>query len=290
MKGVILAGGTGSRLYPLTTSLNKHLLPIYDKPMIYYPLATLLMAGCDDIAVVTTPNSEGMIRNLLGDGRSLGIQITYFQQERPGGIAHALETTVDWSASEAQWVILGDNIFFGQGVGTSLGKLDDPKEYCVCFSVKTSEPEKFGIVELSNGVPTRIIEKPKPGQTESNLALTGLYRLPAGWEAGLKQIKVSDRGEMEISSLLSHYLKKSKLTVRKIPRGTIWMDAGTTASLNSISQLVASLQDTTGQNFGSPEEVAMNVGLISPEELRATVEEMPPSLYKRYLESIFEER
>lgn len=283
MKGVILAGGTGSRLHPLTMGVNKHLLPVYDKPMIYYPLSTLMMAGCTDVAVVTSPESENAFRGLLGDGSRWGIRITYLQQNHPGGIAHALESTVDWADSQAQWVILGDNIFFGRGVGTSLSSMEVEEGHCVCFSVRTSEPERFGIVDMHNGRPTRIIEKPNKSQTTSNLALTGLYRFPARWNASLERVKHSSRGEQEITDVLMSFLQRSKLTVKHIPRGTLWMDAGTTESLHEVSKFVASLIETTGQNFGSPEEVSLSIGLIDRTQLTGLLDAMPSSIYKAYI-------
>lgn len=286
VKGIILAGGTGSRLYPASVAVNKHLLPIYDKPMIYYPLTTLLMAGCDDIAVVTSSESISLFARLLGDGSDLGIKIHFIEQKRPGGIAHALEAAKDWSESESVWVVLGDNIFYGQGVGTSLQALNADDSKCICFAKQVMNTEGFGVIELFEGTPSKVIEKPKMGQTSSNWAITGLYKLPVRWEESLVEKQVSERGEQEITSVLEYFMNQGKLSVKLIPRGTLWMDAGTTKSLSSIGNLVGAIHQSTGRSFGSPEEASLSLGLLDSEKLQARLKLLPRSEYVEYLEEV----
>jgi glucose-1-phosphate thymidylyltransferase len=286
MRGVILAGGFGSRLYPTTKSVNKHLIPVYDKPMIYYPLTTLILAGAKNICIVSTSQGVEGIKDLLGDGTELGIEINYKIQEQPRGITDginvALSSFVDY---EPILVILGDNIFYGPGLGRAISEAVNPSKTTI-WTQGVSNPEEFGIIAIdSQGQVTSIQEKPI--DSESNLAITGLYYLSDDLPELIKNIAPSARGEIEITSLLEKFHYKNDLNVKLLGRGIYWTDAGTVENLSNASQFIKLVQTRQGNLIGSPHEAAYQTGLISKAKLISIIEGMPVSDYKNSLEAYF---
>jgi glucose-1-phosphate thymidylyltransferase len=286
MRGVILAGGFGSRLYPTTKSVNKHLIPVYDKPMIYYPLTTLILAGAKNICIVSTSQGVEGIKDLLGDGTELGIEINYKIQEQPRGITDginvALSSFVDY---EPILVILGDNIFYGPGLGRAISEAVNPSKTTI-WTQGVSNPEEFGIIAIdSQGQVTSIQEKPI--DSESNLAITGLYYLSDDLPELIKNIAPSARGEIEITSLLEKFHYKNDLNVKLLGRGIYWTDAGTVENLSNASQFIKLVQTRQGNLIGSPHEAAYQTGLISKAKLISVIEDMPVSDYKNSLEAYF---
>jgi glucose-1-phosphate thymidylyltransferase len=286
MRGVILAGGFGSRLYPTTKSVNKHLIPVYDKPMIYYPLTTLILAGAKNICIVSTSQGVEGIKDLLGDGTELGIEINYKIQEPPRGITDginvALSSFVDY---EPILVILGDNIFYGPGLGRAISEAVNPSKTTI-WTQGVSNPEEFGIIAIdSQGQVTSIQEKPI--DSESNLAITGLYYLSDDLPELIKNIAPSARGEIEITSLLEKFHYKNDLNVKLLGRGIYWTDAGTVENLSNASQFIKLVQTRQGNLIGSPHEAAYQTGLISKAKLISVIEDMPVSDYKNSLEAYF---
>lgn len=286
MRGVILAGGFGSRLYPTTKSVNKHLIPVYDKPMIYYPLTTLILAGAKNICIVSTSQGVEGIKDLLGDGTELGIEINYKIQEQPRGITDginvALSSFVDY---EPILVILGDNIFYGPGLGRAISEAVNPSKTTI-WTQGVSNPEEFGIIAIdSQGQVTSIQEKPI--DSESNLAITGLYYLSDDLPELIKNIAPSARGEIEITSLLEKFHYKNDLNVKLLGRGIYWTDAGTVENLSNASQFIKLVQTRQGNLIGSPHEAAYQTGLISKAKLISVIEDMPVSDYKNSLVAYF---
>jgi glucose-1-phosphate thymidylyltransferase len=253
-KGVILAGGKGSRLFPLTQSISKQLLPIYNKPLIYYPLTTLMLAGVREIAVVTAPSQKQLFEKLLGDGSQFGVEIEFFIQPEPLGIPQALTITAQFIKDSATALILGDNLFHGVGLGRHLESfLEKPGATGFCFQVRN--PEEFGIVTFDNkGEISSIIEKPK--NSDSNLAIAGLYFFDKNVADGLSRLTPSSRGELEILDLLDHYRSKGQLKIELLPRGTVWLDTGTFDGLHDAAAYVKTIEDRTGFSIGDPVEVA----------------------------------
>jgi glucose-1-phosphate thymidylyltransferase len=281
-----LAGGFGSRLYPTTKSVNKHLIPVYDKPMIYYPLTTLILAGAKNICIVSTSQGVEGIKDLLGDGTELGIEINYKIQEQPRGITDginvALSSFVDY---EPILVILGDNIFYGPGLGRAISEAVNPSKTTI-WTQGVSNPEEFGIIAIdSQGQVTSIQEKPI--DSESNLAITGLYYLSDDLPELIKNIAPSARGEIEITSLLEKFHYKNDLNVKLLGRGIYWTDAGTVENLSNASQFIKLVQTRQGNLIGSPHEAAYQTGLISKAKLISVIEDMPVSDYKNSLEAYF---
>jgi glucose-1-phosphate thymidylyltransferase len=270
MRGAILAGGFGSRLFPTTKSVNKHLIPVYDKPMIYYPLTTLILAGAKDICIISTSQGIEGIRDLLGDGSEFGIKLNYKVQEQPRGITD---------------VILGDNIYYGPGLGRAISEAVNPSSTTI-WTQQVSNPEEFGIITIdSEGNVTSIREKPlKP---ESNLAITGLYYLSNDLPELIENIPPSARGEIEITSLLEKFHDKKTLNVKLLGRGIYWTDAGTVENLSNASQFIKLVQTRQGNLIGSPHEAAFQTGLISKSELISIIEKMPTSDYRNSLETYF---
>ena len=282
MRGVILAGGMGTRLNPATATINKHLIPIYDKPTIYYPLTTLMLAGVQSITIVSTPDGTLIFEKLFGDGSKWGIEIDYAVQEQPAGIADGIRIALEnFTKPENFLVILGDNIFYGQSLGVTISQNLDAS-LCTVWTQEVNNPSDFGIASLDDvGGIMSIEEKPQDGK--SNLAITGLYHFPYDVVNLIAMTKKSARGEFEITDLLNLYLNKSRLKLVRYSRGIYWLDAGTFENLNEASQFVRSVQVRQGMLIGSPEEVAWRMGLISSLELVGLVHDLPNSDYKQHL-------
>lgn len=286
MIGIILAGGTGSRLYPNTASSNKHLLPVYDKPMIYFPLATLIMAGIREIVIVSNIEYIESFKNLLNDGSHLGVQITYAEQPESDGIVGALISTSETVKNSDALVVLGDNIFFGGGFGSTLDELDSSANAKIWVK-QVSNPSDYGILTLNEaGAPISVEEK--PNNPKSNLAITGLYYFPNNFVRQLSSIECSIRGEFEITSLIEHYLDSAALEVKFLRRGTAWFDAGTSDRLFMTSDFVRIIQERTGQIIGSPEEVTYRKGNITSGQFYFLTKSMPESSYKKSLSEVME--
>lgn len=281
MKGVILAAGTGSRLFPTSIATSKHLLQVYDKPLIYYPLSTLLLAGIREIAIVVNESDLAAYKRLLRDGSQFGCKLTYLVQIEPRGIADGLRLTNEFSRGDSICLILGDNIFHGSGVGISLRNKFSGKGALI-FGKSVSNPSEYGTVEISeSGLPLRIEEK--PAQTKGKLAIPGFYFLDSSAYERIETLEVSARGELEITSLLSDYLSTGDLSIARLERGTAWLDAGTTDSLWVAGEYVKAFQSRQDELISSPEEIALRVGNIGLEEFLELVEPLSSTDYGRKL-------
>jgi glucose-1-phosphate thymidylyltransferase len=284
MKGIILAGGTGSRLWPATAVVSKQLLPVFDKPMIYYPLSTLMLAGVRDVQIITTPESLNGFIALLGNGQRFGIKISYTTQIKPEGIAQAVMMSEDFLLGEPFFLVLGDNIFHGAGMGTALTSLKE-EEGARIFVTEVSDPQSFGVLKIDNsGKPLKLIEKPR--DFVSNFAVTGLYKLDGNAIQMAKQLKKSDRGEYEITDLLQNYLDIGLLKVTYLSRGIAWLDTGTASSLADASLFIRVVEERTGLKIGCLEEIALNNGWISSGDLQNLIRDLGKSSYSDYLRSI----
>jgi glucose-1-phosphate thymidylyltransferase len=284
-KGIILAGGSGTRLYPLTMSVSKQLLPIYDKPMVYYPLTVLMLAGIREILVITTPQDKGQFQNLLGNGRQWGIRLEYKVQPSPDGLAQAFILAEDFLDGAPSAMVLGDNIFFGHGLPEVLADADAQNTGATVFGYRVSDPERYGVVEFDDvGKVQSIIEKPEV--PPSNYAVTGLYFMDGTAPKRAKQVKPSARGELEITSLLETYLNDGTLSVEKIGRGYAWLDTGTHASLLDASNFVRTLTERQGLQVGSPDEVAYRLKWITKDQILERAQKFEKSNYGHYLRKI----
>ncbi len=282
MKGIILAGGLGTRLYPATRSISKQLLPVYDKPMIYYPLCTLMQAGIREILIITTPHESRMFQQLLEDGRQWGIRISYATQPKPEGIAQAFLIAEDFIGNHSVCLILGDNIFYGEGLSEKLKKAAEQKEGATIFSYYVSDPERYGVVYFdANGQPIDIIEKPTT--QPSHHAIIGLYFYDPDVIRIAKQLKPSARGELEITDINKYYLQQKKLHVEPLGRGYAWLDTGTAKSLLDAANFIYVLEQRQGLKIGSPEEMALHKGFISIEQLNFLAQAQIKSEYGNYL-------
>lgn len=281
MKGIILAGGTGSRLYPITKGICKQLMPIYDKPMIYYPVSTLMMAGIREILIITTPEDQASFQKLLGDGSQLGCQFSYTVQEKPRGLADAFIVGEEFMGNDKVCMILGDNIFYGHGFGESLKSCTDP-DGGIVFAYPVADPERYGVVEFDDQKQAISIEE-KPATPKSNFAVTGLYFYDNDVIEIAKNVQPSDRGEIEISSINAEYLKRGKLKVVTMDRGAAWLDTGTFESMNDASQFVNVIEKRTGLKVGCIEEVAWREGFINGNQLAQIAEPLLKSGYGEYL-------
>jgi glucose-1-phosphate thymidylyltransferase len=281
-KGIILAGGSGTRLYPITTGISKQLLPIYDKPMIYYPLTVLMLAGIRDIAVITTPQDQDQFRRVLGDGSQWGVAFTYIPQPSPDGLAQAYLLAEDFLAGSPSAMVLGDNIFFGQGLTAMLADADRRAVGGTVFGYQVSDPERYGVLGFdAAGQVVSIIEK--PAKPASNIALTGLYFLDGTASERARRVTPSARGELEITSLLETYLEEGVLSVQKMGRGYAWLDTGTHGSLLDAGNFVRTLERRQGLQVGCPEEIAFENGWIDRAALAALAERYAKNDYGRYL-------
>jgi glucose-1-phosphate thymidylyltransferase len=281
-KGIILAGGSGTRLYPLTMAVSKQLLPIYDKPMIYYPLTVLMLAGIREIMIITTPQDQDQFKRLLGDGSQWSIQLEYKIQPSPDGLAQAFILAKDFLDGAPSAMVLGDNIFFGHGLPQVLAAADAQENGATVFGYHVSDPERYGVVDFdADGRVKTIIEK--PAVPPSNYAVTGLYFVDGSAPERAKQVTPSARGELEITSLLESYLTDGALRVEKMGRGYAWLDTGTHASLLDASNFVRTLTERQGLQVGSPDEVAFNMRWIGQDQLQFRAEMFGKNAYGKYL-------
>ncbi len=281
MKGIILAGGSGTRLNPITLGTSKQLVPVYDKPMIYYPLSTLMLAGIQDVLVITTPHDAPSFHRLLGDGSQLGVNITYTVQHEPNGLAQAFVLGADHIGSDSAALVLGDNIFYGPGMGTQLRRHVDPDGGAV-FAYHVSNPSAYGVVEFDADFTALSIEE-KPAKPKSNYAVPGLYFYDNDVVAIARDLEPSARGEYEITDVNRAYLRAGRLKVEVLPRGTAWLDTGTFDSLADATSFVRTVEARQGMKIGAPEEVAWRMGFIDDEGLRRRAEPLVKSGYGQYL-------
>ncbi len=287
MKGIILAGGSGTRLYPITQGISKQIMPVYDKPMIYYPLSTLMMAGISEILIITTPQDQDQFRRLLGDGAQFGCRFEYAAQETPRGLADAFVLGADFIGADAVAMILGDNIFYGYGLGAQLKQLNDPDGGAV-FAYHVADPERYGVVEFDDDRSAISIEE-KPAEPKSNYAVVGLYFYDNDVVEIARNVAPSPRGEIEITDINREYLRRGKLRVGVLDRGTAWLDTGTFNSLMQAAEFVRVIEERQGLRIGSPEEIAWREGFISDAELRALAEPLVKSGYGGYLVGLLDE-
>lgn len=284
MKGIILAGGSGSRLWPITNGISKQLMPIYDKPMIYYPLSTLMLAGIREILIINTPAEQDGFKRLLGDGSQWGLKLEYAAQPSPDGLAQAFIIGEKFIGRDSVALVLGDNIFHGGDMGVALKKCVRD-EGATVFAYEVSDPERYGVVEFdTHGKAISIVEKPK--EPRSNFAVVGLYFYDNAVVQIAKNIKPSDRGELEITSVNEEYLHRGKLSVQTMDRGSVWLDTGTIESLHDATDYVRVVQKRTGLIIGSPEEVAYREKLITKDQLNNLAEPLRKSGYGEYLLSV----
>lgn len=284
MKGIILAGGSGTRLWPITQGISKQLMPIYDKPMVYYPLATLMQAGIQDILVITTPEDQSQFQRLLGDGSQWGIDLSYAAQPSPDGLAQAFIIGEDFIGDDKVALVLGDNIFHGAELDESLQNCTDP-DGGVVFAYQVNDPERYGVVEFDAEMAAVSIEE-KPAQPKSNYAVVGLYFYDNDVIEIAKNVKPSDRGEIEITAVNEEYLRRGKLKVTTLDSGDVWLDTGTIDSLTDATDYVRVIQNRTGQIIGSPEAVAFRRGFITADQLEELAQPLVKSGYGKYLMSL----
>lgn len=290
MKGIILAGGSGTRLYPLTMVTSKQLLPVYDKPMVYYPLSTLMLAGIKDILIISTPTDLPNFERLLGDGSEYGINLSYKVQPSPDGLAQAFILGEEFIGDDSCAMVLGDNIFYGNGFGSILRDAKDNAEKndrATVFGYYVPDPERFGVVEFNDKGQAISIEE-KPSQPKSNYAVTGLYFYPAGVSAKANQVKPSDRGELEITTLNEMYLNEKLLDVQLLGRGFAWLDTGTMDSLVEATNFVQMVQNRQGIEISAPEEIAFINGWIDKDGLMKSAEKYGKSPYGQHLKKVAE--
>lgn len=281
MKGIILAGGSGTRLHPITHGVSKQLIPVYDKPMIYYPLSTLMLAGICDIMVITTPHDADAFQRLLGDGSQFGVSITFAEQPSPDGLAQAFVIGAEFIGGERVALVLGDNLLYGPGLGTSLQSFGDV-DGGVIFAYWVATPSAYGVVEFDDaGLVVSLEEKPK--SPKSNFAVPGLYFYDNDVVAIARDLTPSDRGEYEITDVNRNYLEQRRLQVQVLPRGTAWLDTGTFDQMTDAAEYVRTMERRTGLKIGAPEEIAWRKGLLTDDELRERAEKLVKSGYGSYL-------
>ncbi|MEE3361174.1 MAG: glucose-1-phosphate thymidylyltransferase RfbA [Pseudomonadota bacterium] len=281
-KGIILAGGSGTRLYPITMGVSKQLLPVYDKPMIYYPLSVLMLAGIREICVITTPQDQDQFQRTLGDGSQWGLSLTYVAQPNPDGLAQAYLLAEEFLDGAPSAMVLGDNVFFGHGLPEMLAEADQKEMGGTVFGYRVADPERYGVVAYDeNDQATQIIEK--PAKPPSNYAVTGLYFLDGTAPEKARAVKPSDRGELEITSLLEMYLDAGSLDVRRMGRGYAWLDTGTHGSLLDAGNFVRTLVQRQGLQIGNPDEISYQKGWIDADQLRQRAETFGKNDYGAYL-------
>ncbi|MCE9686730.1 glucose-1-phosphate thymidylyltransferase RfbA [Shewanella sp. AS16] len=285
MKGIILAGGSGTRLYPLTRGVSKQLLPVYDKPMIYYPLSTLMLAEIRDILVITTPEDNESFKRLLGDGSDFGINLTYAVQLSPDGLAQAFLIGEEFIGKDSVCLVLGDNIFYGQSFSRTLKSAANRGKGATIFGYQVKDPERFGVVEFDEGMKAISIEE-KPTKPKSNYAVTGLYFYDSSVVEMAKHVKPSNRGELEITTLNEMYLNQGNLNVELLGRGFAWLDTGTHESLHEASSFVQTIEHVQGLKVACLEEIAWRNGWLSSEQLAELAKPMMKNNYGQYLERL----
>ncbi len=288
MKGIILAGGSGTRLYPITIPTIKQLLPIYDKPMIYYPLATLMLAGIKDILIISTKRDLPSFVELFGDGHNLGLNFSYKVQDEPKGIAEALVIGEDFIDGDSVWLVLGDNIFFGQNLQEMLRKASERKEGATVFGYNVSDPERYGVVDFDDDGKVLSIEE-KPENPKSNYAVTGLYYYDSNASEIARNLKPSDRGELEITSLNNEYLKKGQLNVELMGSGFAWLDTGTYDSLLDAAIFVSIIEKRQGLKIACIEEIAYRLGYIDKTKIEELAKPLRKNSYGDYLMNLIKE-
>ena len=286
MRGIVLAGGSGTRLHPITLGVSKQLVPVYDKPMIYYPLSTLLLAGIRDVLVITTPHDVEQFRRLLGDGSQFGIAISYTVQEVPDGLAQAFVLGADFIGDDAAALVLGDNIFYGPGLGSQLARFEHVDGGAV-FAYQVANPSEYGVVEFDSDERALSLEE-KPARPKSSYAVPGLYFYDNDVVAIARDLTPSARGEYEITDINREYLRQGRLHVEVLPRGTAWLDTGTFDSLLDASDFVRTIESRQGLKIGAPEEVAWRRGFLTDDELRVRAEKLTRSGYGQYLLSLLD--
>ena len=284
MKGIVLAGGTGSRLWPVTFGVSKQLLPVYDKPLVHYPISTLMLTGIREILIITTPQDQESFKRLLGDGKKYGVSFSFAVQDNPEGLAQAFIIGEKFIGEDPSALILGDNIFYGSSLGMQLKELTEP-DGAIIFAYKVKDPERYGVIDFdASGKVTSIEEK--PAKPKSQYAVPGLYFYDNRVVEIAKSVKPSSRGELEITSVNQEYLKAGKLQARVLERGTAWLDTGTFESLNSASAFIQIIEERQGQKVSCLEEVAWRNGWISDSELSARADEYKSSPFASYLRSL----
>jgi glucose-1-phosphate thymidylyltransferase len=281
MKGIVLAGGSGTRLHPLTLATSKQLMPVYDKPMIYYPLSTLMLAGIKEILIITTPHEQEQFKRLLGDGSQWGIKLSFLTQEQPNGLAEAFLIGESHIKGSQSALVLGDNIFHGSGMGKTLSRMSG-RSGATIFAQKVSDPERYGVVEFDTSGKVLNIEE-KPAVPKSKYAVPGLYFYDEKVSELARSLKPSARGEIEISDLNALYLERGELNVEKLERGTAWLDTGTIESLLSAGEFVRTVEQRQGSKIGSPEEIAWRMGFIDNKQLESEAKKYQKSGYGLYL-------
>lgn len=289
MKGIVLAGGSGTRLYPITKGISKQLVPIYDKPMVFYPISVLMLAGIKDILIISTPEDLPMFKRLLGSGEEIGINFQYAEQPYPGGLAQAFLIGEDFIGNDTACLVLGDNIFYGQSFSRMLeeAKKTAEENIATLFAYAVKDPERYGVVSFDEkGEPIKVIEK--PANPESNFAVTGLYFYPNDVVDIAKSIKPSARGELEITSINQIYLEQKRTAVQKLGRGFAWLDTGTPESMNDAANFIQSIQNRQGVQVAALEEISFRKGWISSEQLKSLAQPMIKNHYGQYLMQLAE--
>lgn len=292
MKGIVLAGGAGTRLYPITKGVSKQLLPIYDKPMIYYPISVLMLAGIRDILIITTPEDKSAYRRLLGDGHGFGINLSYTIQPQPDGLAQAFVLAEEFIANDCVALVLGDNVFYGQGFTPKLKhavQSAEERNNATIFGYQVKDPERFGVVEFDENLKARSIEE-KPAKPKSNYAVTGLYFYDNRVVQISKNVRPSERGELEITSINNEYLRLGDLNVEVLGRGYAWLDTGTHESLLEASHFVETIEKRQGYKIACLEEISYSQNWLSKQQVQSAANELSKTDYGKYLEQIVAER
>lgn len=288
MKGIILAGGSGTRLHPITYAISKQIMPVYDKPMIYYPLSTLMLAGIKDILIISTPHDLPAFQRLFGNGQQLGLNLSYAEQATPNGLAQAFVIGEEFIGNDSVALVLGDNIFYGAGLGTQLAHNTNP-EGGIVYAYQVSDPERYGVVEFGADMKVVSIEE-KPVQPKSNFAVPGLYFYDNAVVEIAKNLQPSPRGEYEITDVNKEYLRRGKLKVSILPRGTAWLDTGTFDSLMQASQFVQVIEQRQGIKVACIEEIAYRKGFITASQLKELAKPLLKSGYGAYLETVLNQK